>query len=53
MFSHSMFGAACQILLGQGKINFPEKYLAFDGKSAAGFSYTMPNAEPVILNMKK
>jgi broad specificity phosphatase PhoE len=46
MFSHSMFGAACRILLGKGqKIKDEDKdHLAFDGQS-----YTMPHATPFPL----
>lgn len=43
MFSHSMFGAACSILLGKGQ-TIEEGYLAFDGK------HTMPHAAPFLLN---
>lgn len=50
MFSHSMFGAACSILLGKGQNFENENYIAFDGKRKNGSSYTIPNATPVFLN---
>ena len=51
MFSHSMFGAACCILLGKGQTIENGKHLAFDGKRANGEYYTMPHATPVLLNV--
>jgi len=51
MFSHSMFGAACSILLGKGQRVEHDTYLAFDGKRKDNTSYIMPNATPIILNM--
>jgi broad specificity phosphatase PhoE len=50
MFSHSMFGAACCILLGKGQIIEMGKHLAFDGKRANGEYYTMPHVTPFLLN---
>ncbi len=50
MFSHSMFGAACCILLGKGQIIEHGDYLAFDGHKKNGESYTMPNAMPFYLS---
>ncbi|MCS5709853.1 histidine phosphatase family protein [Candidatus Berkiella aquae] len=49
LFSHSMFGAACCILLGKGNFVENEDYLAFDGKKSDGTSYIMPHAEPLKL----
>ncbi len=51
MFSHSMFGAACCILLGKGKKIENGEHLAFDGKDANGEYYTMPHATPFLLNI--
>ena len=51
MFSHSMFGAACCILLGKGQQIEKGEYLAFDGKRSNGMSYTMPHATPFHLNV--
>lgn len=51
MFSHSMFGAACCILLGKGQQIENDTYLAFDGKREDDTSYTLPNATPIVLNM--
>ena len=53
MFSHSMFGAACCILLGKGQQIENGHYLAFDGKRNDGSYYTMPNAKPFVLNFEK
>lgn len=50
MFSHSMFGAACCILLGKGQTIENGKYLAFDGKRTNGEYYTMPHGTPFLLN---
>lgn len=50
MFSHSMFGAACCILLGKGNKIENDAYLAFDGKRKDDTYYTMPNATPFSLN---
>jgi len=50
MFSHSMFGAACCILLGKGQTIENGSYLAFDGKREDGTYYTVPNAKPMALN---
>lgn len=52
MFSHSMFGAACCILLGKGQQYENGNHLAFDGKRKDGESYIMPNATPCYLSMK-
>lgn len=52
IYSHSMFGAACSILLGKGKINNDEHYIMFDGKQANGESCTLPHAVPFPLNFK-
>ena len=52
MFSHSMFGAACSILLGKGQQIENDTYLAFDGKRTDGTYYTMPNATPILLNIE-
>ncbi|HTM63965.1 MAG TPA: histidine phosphatase family protein [Gammaproteobacteria bacterium] len=49
MFSHSMLGAACCILLGKGQIIENGNHLAFDGKRKDGSYYTMPNATPFSL----
>lgn len=51
MFSHSMFGAACCIIMGQGNLIEHGDYLAFDGARSDGTSYTMPNATPFLLNV--
>lgn len=50
MFSHSMFGAACCILLGRGEKVEDKRYLAFDGIRNNGSSYVLPNATPILLN---
>jgi broad specificity phosphatase PhoE len=50
MFSHSMFGAACAILLGKGQKIENGEHLAFDGKRSNGEYYTMPHATPFLLN---
>lgn len=50
MFSHSMFGAACCILLGKGQKIENDSYLAFDGKRSDNTYYTIPNATPFILS---
>lgn len=50
MFSHSMFGAACQILLGKGQTIENGQYLAFDGKRLNGTSYTLAHATPIAIN---
>lgn len=52
MFSHSMFGAACYILLGKGQTIENNNYLAFDGKRQNNREYTLPHAKPFILNVK-
>ncbi|HRE31356.1 MAG TPA: hypothetical protein PLD88_05215, partial [Candidatus Berkiella sp.] len=49
LFSHSMFGAACCILLGKGNYVENDDYLAFDGKRSDGTSYVMPHATPIKL----
>lgn len=49
MFSHSMFGAACCILLGMGQKIEDGEYLAFDGQRRDGTYYTIPNALPFPL----
>lgn len=49
MFSHSIFGAACAILLGKGQTIENGCYLAFDGKRADGSYYTLPHASPIML----
>jgi broad specificity phosphatase PhoE len=51
MFSHSMFGAACCILLGKGQTFENGNYLAFDGKRSDGTSYTINHATPIALTM--
>lgn len=51
MFSHSMFGAACCIMMGKGNLIEQGTYLAFDGKQSNGKSYAMPNATPFLLNV--
>jgi broad specificity phosphatase PhoE len=53
MFSHSMFGAACCILLGKGQKIENGSYLAFDGKRSNGASYTMPHATPFHFNVER
>lgn len=50
VFSHSMFGAACCILLGRGENFEGHNNIAFDGKRKNGNSYALPNAKPVLLN---
>jgi mannitol-1-phosphate/altronate dehydrogenase/broad specificity phosphatase PhoE len=50
MFSHSMFGAACCILLGKAQLFENSSYIAFDGKRTDGSYYTMPNATPFLMN---
>ena len=50
MFSHSMFGAACCILLGKGQNFENSPYLAFDGKKKDGTYYTMPHTTPFSMN---
>lgn len=50
MFSHSMFGAACSILMGKCQKIENGTYLAFDGKKSDGTYYTMPFATPFPLN---
>ncbi|OGV42134.1 MAG: hypothetical protein A3F46_07040 [Legionellales bacterium RIFCSPHIGHO2_12_FULL_42_9] len=50
MFSHSMVGAACLILLGLAQNFEYENFLAFDGKRADGTYYTMPHATPICVN---
>ncbi len=52
MFSHSMFGAACCILLGKGQRIENGEHLAFDGKRSNGEYYTMPHATPFHLNVE-
>lgn len=52
MFSHSMFGAACCILLGKGQTIENGMHLAFDGKRQDGTYYTLPNAIPFSLNFE-
>jgi broad specificity phosphatase PhoE len=52
IYTHSMFAAACCILLGKGQMN-SKGYLMFDGKKPNGESYTIPHAVPVLLNLKK
>ncbi|KTD18782.1 bifunctional RNase H/acid phosphatase [Legionella lansingensis] len=47
IFSHTLFGAACLIVLGKGQYYEGHEYLAFDGRRKDGSYYTMPNAEPV------
>lgn len=53
MFSHSMFGAACCILLHKGQTFENSNYLAFDGKKSDGTYYTMPNATPFEMNVSE
>lgn len=48
IFSHSMFGSACKILLGKGEMIENGNYLAFDGKRSDGTYYTMPFASPFL-----
>lgn len=48
LFSHSMFGAACCILLGKGQNCEQGNYLAFDGKRQDGTFYTLPHATPYL-----
>jgi broad specificity phosphatase PhoE len=48
-FSHSMFGAACCILLGKGQKVEGDNYLAFDGKRQDGSSYVLQHCKPIIL----
>lgn len=49
-FSHSMFGAACCIVLGHGQKIESGNYLAFDGKRKDGTSYILPFATPLYIN---
>ncbi len=49
-FSHSMFGAACSILLGKCQRIEDDNYLAFDGKRKDGTTYAIPHTTPVMLN---
>jgi broad specificity phosphatase PhoE len=51
IFSHSMVGAACCIMMGKGNLIENGTYLAFDGKRSDGTNYTMPNASPFLLNV--
>lgn len=44
-FSHSLFGAACGILLGKGRLVEDKSYLAFDG-----VNYLLPHATPIAMN---
>lgn len=53
LFSHAMFGAACAILFGLGKIVENGHYLAFDGKDHNGISYALPHARPFLICQKK
>lgn len=50
MFSHSMLGAACAILLGKGTFIEDSHYLAFDGTRSNGTPYTIPYATPIIFH---
>ena len=49
IFSHSMWGAACCILLGHGKKVEHGNYLAFDGKHKNGTPYSLVHATPFLL----
>ncbi len=49
IFTHSMFGAACCILLGRGQMIENGDYLAFDGHKKDGSCYTLPHATPIHL----
>jgi broad specificity phosphatase PhoE len=51
LFSHSMFGAACCILFGNGQKVDNGQYLAFDGKRDDNTDYTIPFARPIMLNV--
>lgn len=48
IFSHSMFGAACRILFGQGQKIENDEYLAFDGKRKDGTYYAIPFTTPIL-----
>ncbi len=48
-FSHSMVGAACCILTGNGQLIENGDYIAFDGEKENGEPYTLRNATPVHL----
>lgn len=50
IYSHSMFGAACAILLGKGQVNKKENYIMFDGKHPNGEPCALPHAVPLKLN---
>lgn len=52
MFSHSMFGAACCILLGKGQVIENGTYLAFDGIRNNNEPYIMPHTTPFLMNFK-
>lgn len=52
MFSHSLFGSACCILLRRGQQYENHEYLAFEGKRSDGTDYAIPHAKPFILNLK-
>lgn len=49
-FSHSMFGMACSILFGQGRLIEGVNCLAFDGTGKGGLVYCLPHAHPVFLS---
>lgn len=44
-FTHSLFGAACGIILGKGRLAEDKSYLAFDG-----VNYLLPHATPIPMN---
>lgn len=50
LFSHSLFGSACSILMGKGRKIENGDYLAFDGHTANGEAYCLPHATPLALN---
>lgn len=50
MFSHSIFGAACMILLDRGFLHELHGHIAFDGEKKDGSSYCLPNAMPIACN---
>lgn len=52
LYSHSMFGGACCILLGKGLVHKDKHYILFDGSSENGQSCVLPHAVPIVLNFK-
>jgi hypothetical protein len=50
VIADSLLQRACCIVLGRGQKIESGEYLAFDGKRSDGNYYTMPHAEPFLLN---